>query len=267
MKVLAIIGSPKGKGAGYKIAGRIEEALRRRGDVQFEYLVLKEQNVEPCRGCFLCVTRGESYCPIEDDRERIERKIEESVGIVLVSPCYVSNVTAIMKNFMDRICYTNHRPRFLRQKLMLVSNAGAGMEQTIGALRLALGAGPRIAAELTCLTPPWPLAASVQRKQQKRLETATSRFYEAIKADEPRVGYPARPSLSEYIRFRFFKKISADTREYLRADYAYYRERDNYYYDVPIAWWKRLLATAILTVSMFFMKDLAPGPIQPRNSP
>lgn len=260
MKILAIIGSPKGKGSGYRIAGEIEEALLRKGDVQFDYLFLKEQNLETCRGCFLCVTRGVTLCPINDDREHIERKIDGSDGVVLISPCYVSNVTAIMKNFMDRICYTNHRPRFLRQKLMLVSNAGAGMEKTIGALRLALGAGPRIAAELSYLTPPWPLADAVQRKQQRRLEAEASRFYQAIKTDEPRGGFPTTPSLSEYIRFRFFKKISIDTREYLRADYAYYRELGDYYYDVQIAWWKRLSAKVVLAVSMLFMKDLAPAP-------
>lgn len=259
MKILAILGSPKGKGSGYKLVKAIEEELRQLGEVSFDYLMLKEQHLEPCKGCFLCVTRGEDRCPLKDDREAIEARIEGADGVILVSPSYVSNVTWLMKNFIDRLCYTNHRPRFFRQKLMLVSNAGSGMQETVKALRLALGAGPEIAAELTYLSPPWPLAERVQQKQARLIREKSRAFHHAIRRDRTRGGLPKRPSFGDYLRFRFFKKISADTKEYLKADYEYYREMTEYYYETSISPARKLAATALLRVSMLFMRDLAPG--------
>ncbi len=258
MKVLVISGSPKGKGDGYALARQIEEEMKRLGPAEFEYLFLKNADLKLCRGCFVCVTRGEDRCPLQDDREMIEEKINKADGVILVSPCYVSNVSWLMKNFMDRLCYTNHRPRFFRQKLMIVSHAGAGMDKAVQALRLALGSGPEIAAELGILTPPWPLADSVQQKQEKKIQKAVLRFHSAILRDSLRGGIPRRPAFADYLRFRFFKKISADTRNYLEADYDYYRCRENYYYEVPINPVTRTAAAVILRFSMFLMRDLAP---------
>ena len=49
MKILTILGSPKGKGSGYKLVKAIEEELRQLGEVSFDYLMLKEQHLEPCK--------------------------------------------------------------------------------------------------------------------------------------------------------------------------------------------------------------------------
>jgi multimeric flavodoxin WrbA len=266
MNVLAIIGSPKGKGSGYLIVRRIQEHMQHMAQVEFDYLFLKEQDLRNCKGCFTCVTRGEHLCPLKDDREAIEERIEAADGVILVSPCYVSNVSAIMKNFIDRLCYTNHRPRFFGQKLMLVSNAGAGMNKTIEALRLALGTGPTVSAELAYLSPPWPLSERVQAKQERAIAKKTRAFYEAIARDAGRRGLPKRPKFADYLQFRFFKKISADTKEYLRADYAYYSERADYYYDTRIGPLKRLAATVVLKLSMLFMRDLAPRQTTPQQA-
>lgn len=258
MKVLVISGSPKGKGDGYALARQIEGEMKGLGPAEFEYLFLKNADLKLCTGCFICVTRGEDRCPLQDDREMIERKIDNADGVILVSPCYVSNVSWLMKNFMDRFCYTNHRPRFFRQKLMLVSHAGAGMDKTVQALRLALGTGPGIAEELSVLTPPWPLAESVRLKQERRMKKAVRRLYVAIMRDAPRGGLPRRPAFADYLRFCFFKKISADTRNYLKADYEYYRSREHYYYDCPVNPVIRGAAAIVLRFSMLLMRDLAP---------
>lgn len=259
MKILSIIGSPKGKGSGYTIAERIETEMQRLGEVEFDYLILKEQNLKTCRGCFLCVTHGEERCPLKDDREAIEERIDAADGVVLVSPCYVSNVSWLMKNFIDRMCYTNHRPRFFRQKMLLVANAGAGMEKTLENMRLALGKGPEIVGELSFLSPTWPLSQKVQAKQQRKIEDLARRLYAAVEKDAPRNGLPAAPAFSDYLHFRFFKQISADVKEYLKADYAYYRDKGDYYFPARIGPLKRIAAGAILRVSMLFMKDLAPA--------
>lgn len=110
MKVLAIMGSPKGKGSGYRVVQLVEKRMKELGHVDFEYLFLKDANLQPCKGCFVCVTKGEDRCPLKDDRERIQQQILESDGIILSTPGYVQNVSWLMKNFIDRFAYTNHRP-------------------------------------------------------------------------------------------------------------------------------------------------------------
>ncbi|GAJ06215.1 unnamed protein product, partial [marine sediment metagenome] len=68
MKVLVIVGSSRVKGNTYKATKQLEEKIKKLGEVEFNYLFLKEANLKPCRGCFTCVTRGEQLCPIKDDR-------------------------------------------------------------------------------------------------------------------------------------------------------------------------------------------------------
>ena|SRR6056297_1897689 len=259
MKILAVIGSPKGKGSGYEIARRIESQMKKQGEVEFDYLFLRDQNLKLCKGCFVCVTRGENLCPLKDDRTAIEGRIDAADGIVMASPCYVSNVSWLMKNFIDRMCYTNHRPRFFHQKMLLVSNAGSGMEKTLETMRLALGAGPEIVGELSFLSPPWPLSEKVQAKQRRLIARQAQRLYDAIEKDAPRNGLPAAPSFSDYLRFRFFKKISVDVKDYLKADYHYYKDMQDYYFPAQVSLLKRIAAGTMLKLSMVLMKDMAPA--------
>jgi len=86
MKVLVIIGSSHSKGNTYKITQQLEEKIKELGDVEFKYLFLKETNLEQCRGCFTCVTKGEHLCPIKDDRAKIEEQMLNSNGVMFVSP-------------------------------------------------------------------------------------------------------------------------------------------------------------------------------------
>ena len=147
MKILAIMGSPKGKGSGYRVVQLIEKRMKAMGEVEFEYLFLKDANLQPCKGCFTCVTKGEDKCPLKDDRAKIEAAILASDGVILSTPGYVQNVSWLMKNFIDRFAYTNHRPIFHRQKVLLVANSGgAGLKEAIAPMRIALGGAGRTRA-------------------------------------------------------------------------------------------------------------------------
>jgi len=126
MKIVAIMGSPKGKGAGYRIVRMIEDRMKAMGDVEVVYLFLKDANLKPCIGCYQCMAMGEERCPLKDDRAAIEQELLAADGVILSSPVYVNNVSWLMKNFIDRFAYTNHRPCFHRQKVLTVANTGVG---------------------------------------------------------------------------------------------------------------------------------------------
>ena len=73
-QVLAIIGSPRKMGNSYKIVKRIEERMRTLGDVEFNYLFLRDAHLELCRGCWSCLSVGDDRCPLKDDRKDIENR-------------------------------------------------------------------------------------------------------------------------------------------------------------------------------------------------
>ena len=66
MKILVIHGSPH-KGNTLNLTYKFEDAMKKYGDVIFEYLSVNELNLEMCRGCFNCITKGEYLCPIKND--------------------------------------------------------------------------------------------------------------------------------------------------------------------------------------------------------
>jgi multimeric flavodoxin WrbA len=116
------MGSPKGKGSGYKIVKKIEDRMKVLSEVEFEYLFLKDTNLKPCIGCYNCMAKGEDICSLKDELDSIEQKLQTADGFILSSPVYVSNVSWLMKNFIDLFAYTNHRSRYHRQKMLTVVN-------------------------------------------------------------------------------------------------------------------------------------------------
>ncbi|MCK4826914.1 flavodoxin family protein [bacterium] len=65
MKILSIMGSPR-KGDSYKITKIFEEKLSALEKVEFKYLFLGDINLEYCRGCSICMKKGEEFCPSKD---------------------------------------------------------------------------------------------------------------------------------------------------------------------------------------------------------
>lgn len=54
--------------------------MKELGDVEFEYLFLKDVNLGLCKGCYTCMLRGEERCPLKDDRAAIEKKDSKLTG-------------------------------------------------------------------------------------------------------------------------------------------------------------------------------------------
>ena len=96
MKVLVIMGSPR-KGNTYRAAKRIEDAMRSHGDVGFEYLMLGDVALAPCRGCMACLEWGEEHCPVRDDAPAVREKLQDADGVIFASPVYGLAVTGQMK--------------------------------------------------------------------------------------------------------------------------------------------------------------------------
>ena len=126
MKIVTIMGSPR-KGNTYRAVRRIEENMKAMGDVEFEYLWLKDASLANCKGCTVCFLKGEQRCPLKDGREEIEKRMLDADGVIFASPNYASNVSGLMKTFIDRFAYAGHRPRFYETvRALRIDQRGAG---------------------------------------------------------------------------------------------------------------------------------------------
>lgn len=122
MKYVIINGSPRKKNT-WAVVNQVKKSL----NGEFEEIQLMKEKIPLCIGCFNCVCRGEEKCPHYDKINPIVEKIMEADGIIIASPVYAMNVTALLKNFFDHTAYFYHRPRFFTKKaLVVVTTAGAG---------------------------------------------------------------------------------------------------------------------------------------------
>jgi hypothetical protein len=234
----------------------IEQRMKALGEVEFEYLFLKDANLQPCKGCYACIPKGEDKCPLKDDRAKIQAAILASDGVILSTPGYVQNVSGLMKNFIDRFAFTNHRLVFHRQKVLLVANSGgAGLKEALAPMRIALG-GARVVHEVGVGTPPWPVTAKVAAKNDRALDVAAEKLYRACRD----TALP-KPGFNDYVRFAAQQRISIECKEWLPADYEFYKGKA-YYYDAPVSPLIKLAAAVMLRFVFFIMRDMGPGNVR-----
>lgn len=237
MKILAIIGSPH-KGNTYRAVQQVEIDMKKCGDdVEFEYLFLKDVNMEPCRGCFACISKGEEFCPIKDDRFLMEEKMRDADGIILATPVYVANVSALTKNFIDRMSYLSHRPKFFdKYALALVTSCGGGIPETLKYLDewVLSGWGFNLIDKLGIMVHP---ALKQSEKTQNKIQNASRDLYASIKEKKNMA-----PGFRQLMQFRIMKFNCLDSREHFSADYEFYKDRKDYYVDTRISPLKNGLA-------------------------
>ncbi len=224
-KVLAIMGSPRKKGDTFRATKAVEEKLVSLGDVEVEYVFLTEADLEMCRGCFACTLRGAARCPIDDDRAELEEKMLAAHGVIFASPAYVQNVSALMKNLMDRFNYACHRPRFFDQKALILSTGGGpwAVKACLEVLEgFAFGCGFDQVAKVGALGRPLSKhqRPEVKQKAEDELDQAATTFFEAMQG-----GRRARPTRKHLMFFRAMRASICFSPEVFPRDQTYWKEQ------------------------------------------
>ncbi len=131
MKVTAIVGTYRKQGIIDTVIDEILSSAKEEGaEVSKIYLI--DNYIEFCRNCRTCtqekdISRG--ICPIDDDMNSILDEIEASDAIVFGSPMNFGTVTAVMKQFIERLVCLGYWPwgmmrpkprRKTRDKLALI---------------------------------------------------------------------------------------------------------------------------------------------------
>lgn len=238
MKLLAICGSPR-KGNTSNALNSIRDAFP---GIDFEILHLIDLDFRPCKGCYTCVLKGESTCPLKDDRDMILRKMAEADGLILASPVYSHMVSALIKNFFERFGYVAHRPLYFNKFAMpMVTYSGYGAENALKYMDKMLSTyGFNLAPSLELQFRPGKLPEKNTLLNMDKSKRAVKILIEKIER-----GKKNRPSLKKMIPYNIFKHVSKLDKELTKADYEYYKDKGDYYYEVKIPFYKKIIAKTL----------------------
>lgn len=129
MKILAIIGSPRGMQGN---TGRLLEEVIAGVDAdggETEILSLKTLTVQPCVACDVCHKTG--ICNINDDYELIKEKLLTCDGFIFASPNYIWSVSAQMKALFDRCNGLIHCMALEGKYAAIVETSGGGEDDEV----------------------------------------------------------------------------------------------------------------------------------------
>ncbi len=239
-KVTIFIGSP-GKGATYQAVEELVTNFKSHAEIDFEYVFLNDYNLGNCKGCKLCFNKGEEYCPLKDDRDLLLEKMNNSDGVIFATPNYSFHVTAIMKNFLDRMAFVFHRPRFFGKVVMAIVFQGIyGGTAIVKYLETTVGENWGFnVAKGCCLTAFEPRTALEQKKITQEISKASARFYKEFMRSTPPI-----PSFFRLMMFRMGRTSIRLCQDEKFRDYRYFKEKgwfeSHYYYDTPLGPIKKL---------------------------
>ena len=186
--------------------------------------------MQRCRGCKLCVDKGEEFCPFRDDRDLLIENMMTSDGVVFASPNYSFQVSAIMKTFLDRLGFVFHRPRFFGKTFTSIVAQGIYGGGKIVSYLDFVGNGLGFnTVKGSCITTLDPMTEKQQHKIDRVLAAQARRYYARL--EKP--GYPV-PTLIQMMIFRMGRtKIRLELDDSFR-DYTYYADKgwleSDYYY-------------------------------------
>jgi multimeric flavodoxin WrbA len=104
MKVVNVIGSPRGGGNSAKISEIVTGRLKNGGHTEVRNYNLNEIVFRGCQGCMSCKT-GSDVCVVKDGLTEVLASLRDADIAVFSSPVYFGEITGQAKSFVDR-CYS-----------------------------------------------------------------------------------------------------------------------------------------------------------------
>lgn len=107
MKITAVNGSPRKNWNTDILLKKALEGAESAG-AQTELIDLYDLDYKGCRSCMACnLTDGKSFghCAVNDGLKPVFEKIGQSDGLILGSPVYFGDVSAMMRAFLERLLF------------------------------------------------------------------------------------------------------------------------------------------------------------------
>jgi len=185
MIISLVNGSPRSAGATGKVLQAAAAYLARKPGVEIRTLDLARRTFEFCRGCEHCYRTG--CCAIQrDGLEEAAAALKASDGIIVGSPTHGSNVSAVLKNFLDRghfIVEQSLRGKYGFSVSTFEIADGGQVNRILNKFFLVSGARRCGSSQIRVNHNADPLASPAARR---RLERRLERFYRQIARQQPR---------------------------------------------------------------------------------
>ncbi|MFX0085502.1 MAG: flavodoxin family protein [Candidatus Hodarchaeota archaeon] len=244
MKILIILGARK-NGNTYHTSFAMIQEMKKLGQVNEEFLFLRDYNLKFCLGCRTCFDKGESLCPQKDDLLSVVEKIRKADGVIFASPVYMSDVSGEMKTLIDRMAYVSHRPAFFSKCSFIITTTYAAgnkhARDTLGAATFAWGFHHVGALGLKI---PTVKGSPNLTKDRKRIKNAATKFFTAI--DRQQFNSPSLLSLAV---FKVQQKANSDPLHKGTLDYAYWTDNgflnpeQKFFINIKANWIKKLVSS------------------------
>ncbi|WP_421802976.1 flavodoxin family protein [Flagellimonas sp.] len=233
IKIVAICESPH-KGNTYDILKMLQQSNT---EIDFKILMLSELNLKDCLGCYSCINTGEENCPLKDDRDMIIEEMKDADGTIFASPTYARTISALMKKFVERTSYISHRPIFFgKYATALVTCAGFGADSTSKYLNENFTqSGFHFVSSVELM-----VATKSEIETDNNHRKALNGYEKLISAIKSHKEF--EPSLGQLVYFKIFKYISEWNKLKGWADYKFYKDKKNFYYEVKIPFLKNRVA-------------------------
>ena len=234
MEVVVILGFHRRRNT-LKLVNRVQNEMQVLSRVKFTYLFLKELNLKTCTGCFLCIQKGGNVCPLKGDKTLILNEMLNSDGVILATPAYNFNVSALMKNFIDRFAHLGHQPKLFQQHLLILSTtAGTGATEVISYLKKYVGKlwGFCSISSLKVLTPPYPKSTKLKQRDNQKIKNISKKFFDNIQTDNHKLKYYHIEQFCSLKAIFSMEKM----KDAFPADYELYNSLKDrrYYYDTKV---------------------------------
>ncbi len=233
-KVTAFIGSARKKHT-YETTEKFLKKVQSFGNVEYEIVRLSNYNLGVCKGCKLCLDKGEELCNLKDDRNILLEKIKSSDGVVFASPNYSFHVSALMKQFLDRLGFFFHRPQFFGKTFTgIVAQGVYGGNKIVKYFNFIGKALGFNVVKGICVTNLEPVSEKAIMKNEKLIEKLARRYWrQLIKSELP------HPSLFELFIFRMSRTSMKMKLDENFKDFNYYTEKgwfnSDFYYPVKLS--------------------------------
>ncbi|MDW7657258.1 MAG: flavodoxin family protein [Bacillota bacterium] len=239
MKKILIIDAGLKPGWTKKTADTVMEKFMASGVCVCERVNLRDEQISSCKGCALCLERGETSCRYFDDSaNKVLNQMIWADGIVTVTPNYALQVPAILKNVYDRLAFVFHRPRlFGKFSLVIVVQGvygGGKIVKYIDELMSFWGCG-HVKGAVTNggIYPTSKLSESALIQNELAITKAVDRMTQAVRKNKTK-----QPTFFKLAIFRMTRSSLRYSPDALKADKAYFSDmgwfESHYYTEVKL---------------------------------
>ncbi len=107
MKIIAVNGSARKNWNTHILLNKALEGAESAG-AQTELINLYDLEYKGCTGCLACKikqSKNPGHCAVNDDLKPVLDRIDKSDGLILGSPIYLGDITAMLRAFWERLIF------------------------------------------------------------------------------------------------------------------------------------------------------------------